>query len=151
VSQVTFIVHCRAEPQGSKRAFVVPGKDGARSRAVVVDANKGPMRSYRSQVTQQATYSLAQASLPQPMAEKHQPVEITIEFMFLRPATCPKKRYWPVVKPDVDKLLRATLDALTGVLFSDDAQVVRVLMDKVYGPIEQVHVSARLMATELPF
>ena len=40
---------------------------------------------------------------------------------------------WPGVKPDVDKLLRSTLDALgeAGV-WQDDAQVVRVTATKAY-------------------
>jgi crossover junction endodeoxyribonuclease RusA len=150
MSQIVFTVHCKAEPQGSKRAFVVPGKNGGRARAVVVDTNKGPMRSYRSQVTQEAIVALSEASHPQPFAAKHMPVEIVLEFMFLRPDSA-KKRHWPVVKPDGDKLLRATLDALSGVLFADDAQVVRVNMEKVYGPLEQVHISARIITEGLPF
>jgi Holliday junction resolvase RusA-like endonuclease len=54
-----------------------------------------------------------------------------------------------VVKPDIDKTCRSVLDAMTGVIFVDDAQVVRILMDKVYGPSEQVHVSARVMGEPL--
>ena len=37
------------------------------------------------------------------------------------------------MKPDVDKLARAGLDAMTGVVFSDDAQVTEALVGKVYG------------------
>lgn len=36
-------------------------------------------------------------------------------------------------KPDVDKLERALFDALTGVVWHDDAQVVQVKAVKVYG------------------
>jgi crossover junction endodeoxyribonuclease RusA len=151
MAQVTFTVYCRAEPQGSKRAFVVPGKGGAKPRAVVVDTNKATMRSYRSQVTTEAIVALQESGQSRPFAAKHMPVEIVLEFMFLRPASIPKKRFWPVVKPDIDKLLRATLDALSGTLFADDAQVVNVSMTKVYGPIEKVHVSARVITEELPF
>ena len=38
----------------------------------------------------------------------------------------------PIVKPDGDKLMRAVLDALTGVAFRDDAQVVRQALEKLY-------------------
>lgn len=37
-----------------------------------------------------------------------------------------------VVKPDVDKLVRAVLDALTGVVYVDDNQVVSVEATKFY-------------------
>lgn len=35
--------------------------------------------------------------------------------------------------PDLDKLVRAVLDALTGVLYVDDKQVTRINCRKVYG------------------
>lgn len=38
----------------------------------------------------------------------------------------------PIVKPDGDKLMRAVLDALTGVAFRDDAQVVLQALEKLY-------------------
>jgi Holliday junction resolvase RusA-like endonuclease len=39
----------------------------------------------------------------------------------------------PAGKPDTDKLLRAVLDALTGLVWHDDAQVVDILARKLYG------------------
>jgi Holliday junction resolvase RusA-like endonuclease len=40
---------------------------------------------------------------------------------------------WPASRPDVDKLARAVLDALTGVLYRDDGQVVTLDVTKRYG------------------
>ncbi len=79
------------------------------------------------------------------MAAKHEPVELHLEYTFLRPDGAPKRRKLPSVKPDLDKLVRATLDALTGVIYQDDGQVVNIIASKVYGPIEQVHISARII------
>jgi len=39
----------------------------------------------------------------------------------------------PCVRPDVDKLARALLDALTGVAYEDDGQVVKLTVQKIYG------------------
>ena len=39
-----------------------------------------------------------------------------------------------VTRPDVDKLLRAVLDAITGIVFMDDSQVVKAEASKVFGP-----------------
>jgi Holliday junction resolvase RusA-like endonuclease len=36
-------------------------------------------------------------------------------------------------KPDVDKLMRAVFDALSGVVFEDDAQVVEGSFKKAFG------------------
>jgi Holliday junction resolvase RusA-like endonuclease len=45
----------------------------------------------------------------------------------------PSAPTWPAVKPDVDKLARAVLDALTGTLWRDDKQVVWLEASKHYG------------------
>ena len=38
----------------------------------------------------------------------------------------------PAVRPDLDKLLRATFDALNGLLWADDARIVQVTASKVF-------------------
>lgn len=38
----------------------------------------------------------------------------------------------PSVKPDVDKLARCTLDALTGIVFDDDSRIVELALHKTY-------------------
>lgn len=38
----------------------------------------------------------------------------------------------PTVKPDIDNYTKSTLDALNGVLWDDDAQIVRMILDKIY-------------------
>ena len=43
-----------------------------------------------------------------------------------------RKRPLPIVKPDLDKLVRSVLDALSGVVFADDAQVTGLLTVKRY-------------------
>lgn len=56
-------------------------------------------------------------------------------------------------KPDVDKLVRAVLDALTGVCWSDDAQVVAVHGEKGYAyratPTPGVHAIIRPVTAPL--
>ncbi|WP_051407151.1 RusA family crossover junction endodeoxyribonuclease [Nocardia sp. CNY236] len=51
-------------------------------------------------------------------------VAVQLAFVRPRPLSTPKSRTPPAVKkPDVDKLSRAILDALTGIAFADDSQV----------------------------
>lgn len=53
------------------------------------------------------------------------PCSVDLEFVLRRPVSTPKRRTPPAIrKPDVDKLLRAVLDALTGVAWTDDARVI---------------------------
>lgn len=38
----------------------------------------------------------------------------------------------PTVKPDLDNYIKSTLDALNGVIWKDDAQIVSLKADKIY-------------------
>ena len=48
------------------------------------------------------------------------------------PALKPGAPQWLTSSPDVDKLCRAVLDALTGIAYLDDAQVTAICGTKVY-------------------
>jgi crossover junction endodeoxyribonuclease RusA len=53
-------------------------------------------------------------------------VVVAFEFVMPRPAYLPKTRTPEHTKqPDLDKLVRAAGDALTGILWEDDAQIAR--------------------------
>jgi crossover junction endodeoxyribonuclease RusA len=56
--------------------------------------------------------------------DKGQAVRVGIGFFLPRPASLPKRIRHHTVRPDIDKLERAVFDALTGVLWHDDSQVV---------------------------
>lgn len=56
------------------------------------------------------------------------PIELHVDFHMPRPKAWGRKRDDPMVqRPDLDKLLRAVDDALTGVAFRDDSQVTRLI------------------------
>lgn len=57
-------------------------------------------------------------------------VRVTILFEMKAPKTVTRK--YPHVKPDLDKLVRAVLDGLTGVAYDDDSQVVFIEASKCY-------------------
>lgn len=40
----------------------------------------------------------------------------------------------PVTKPDVDNYAKAILDALNGIVFKDDNQIVKLTISKIYAP-----------------
>ena len=73
------------------------------------------------------------------------PVEVTLTFALLRPASVSiKKRPWPCVQPDLDKLERTILDALVRAgAIRDDGQVCRVIKEKIYGAIPGVEIELR--------
>lgn len=137
---VRFIVPGAPVPQGSKR--VVRGR--------LIDVNKG-LKPYRAEVAAAAAEAIglpthSPEALAAAMADHHptrQAVAVAMRFGLVRPRghygtgrnaerLKPSAPAWPATKPDVDKLERAVLDALTGVLWADDAQVVVLSADKVY-------------------
>jgi crossover junction endodeoxyribonuclease RusA len=63
-------------------------------------------------------------------------VRIIVEFQLPYPRTSIRKwqwGWWPNTKqPDIDKLIRALFDALTGIVWADDSQVAFVTANKVY-------------------
>ena len=40
---------------------------------------------------------------------------------------------YPAKRPDIEKLARSTNDALTGLVWKDDSQIVRLTLQKIYG------------------
>ena len=73
------------------------------------------------------------------------PVSLALNFVLLRPASVSRtKRPYPTVKPDASKLLRAVEDALTGVVYRDDSQIVDLTVTKRFGlaPGVEVRVEA---------
>ena len=81
-----------------------------------------------------------------------EPLLLYVEFWLRRPKSHyrtgkfadqlkPSAPEWPTKKPDTTKLLRAIEDALTGVLWVDDAQIVTQYVEKSYAPLPGALVS----------
>lgn len=67
-----------------------------------------------------------------PQAPLAEPVAVSLSFSFPATASNPH-RFWHVSVPDVDKIIRSTLDALVqGAVLADDRYVCRVVADKAY-------------------
>ena len=49
----------------------------------------------------------------------------------------------PVVKPDTDNYIKSTLDALNGVLWHDDSQIVKIEAEKKYSDHPKITVSVK--------
>jgi len=57
-------------------------------------------------------------------------IDLTITFNL--PQASNNKKTYPTIKPDLDKLARAVLDALTGIIYYDDSQVIRLECNKAW-------------------
>lgn len=59
------------------------------------------------------------------------PISMTLIFIMKKPKTV--SRQYPTVAPDLDKLVRGVLDALTAIAYKDDSQVIDIRALKIYG------------------
>ena len=114
-----FEVRGTPQPKGSARAFVRKG------RAIVTSDNPAVRRwedTIRF-VLQDWPHGILTGS-----------VSLVMMFTLVRPrSVSAKRRPFPTVKPDLSKLYRGAEDAMTGIVFADDAQVIEALVGKVYG------------------
>lgn len=128
-----------AQPAGSKRAFV----NKKTGRAAVVDANP-KSKDWKGEVAKRAGEVWTDELL-------HGPLEVTFTFYRPRPAShygtgrnagkvkgsAPR---FPTTRPDVLKLARGVEDALTGVIWRDDAQIVTETLLKQWGNPPRVEI-----------
>ena len=60
-------------------------------------------------------------------------LEVRLSFLFQRPKSLPKKIRYHIKKPDIDNLAKSVLDALEGIIYMNDAQVISLRVSKDYG------------------
>lgn len=131
--RVTFTVYGIARPKGSTRAFMRPGM-----KFPIVTSDNKSVRGWEDSV---------RAALQQHAAGVFfaGAVYVTITFLLPRPKSTPGKVQHHTKKPDLDKLARGSLDAMKGVLWRDDSQVVDLHVLKHYAadqPCARVEVGA---------
>jgi crossover junction endodeoxyribonuclease RusA len=74
------------------------------------------------------------------------PVSVSLQFSLPLPK---KARVFADRPPDLDKLTRTVLDALTGIVIEDDAQVVEVYAHKHYADETGVRIMVKHVGPEL--
>jgi Holliday junction resolvase RusA-like endonuclease len=139
---VRFVVLGRPQQKGSKQVMPVKGP-----RRFIVRESNAKARPWANTVSA--------------VAREHWhgdlvmgPVVVSVAFYFARPkghygtgrnalALRPSAPTQMIVMPDVDKLARCALDALTGIVFRDDAQIVTLHVGKRYGEPERAEILVR--------
>lgn len=117
-SSVSFIIVGEPAPQGSKRTL---------GNGIMVESSK-KVKPWRQDV---AFYG-REAMAGRPPLDG--PLMAEVVFTLPKPKSSPKRRVsYPCRKPDIDKLLRSTLDALvTGGVIADDSRIVRIEAAKAF-------------------
>lgn len=120
---VRFTVLGVAAAKGNMKAFPFKRGNGTLG-AIVTEGTKG------SKDWQLAVRNAAQQQCEGKFFEGA--VRLAIVFFLPRPQSLPARVKHHTKKPDVDKLVRAVKDALKGVLWHDDAQVIELVARKGY-------------------
>lgn len=138
---ITFTVRGLPAPQGSKRAF--RNKYSGRIQQVESSTRVAPWRSDVRDAAEAEMTARGDGG-----ALLTGPVAVELAFRLPRPkghhgarGLRPSAPVWPATKPDLDKLARAVLDACTGLVWTDDSQVVDLGLRKRYADGEPVGVT----------
>lgn len=148
---IAFTVYGEAKPAGSKRAFTHPHT----GRPILTDDSGKAGKDWRRAVADAA----AEAAPPELLRDA---LEVTFTFYRLRPKSHHRTGAnaallrdsapaYPITRPDVLKLARAAEDAMSGVVYADDAQIVDEHLHKRYGHPARLEVVIELaVETEEP-
>lgn len=137
---IEFTVHGEAATAGSKRGFY-----NKKAGRVMITDDSARSRPWKALVADAAIQAIGDRD---PFAG---PLVLELTFWVRRPKSHmgtgrnadrvkPAAPSHPAVKPDLLKLARAAEDALTGIAYADDAQIVTEILHKAYttGPARMV-------------
>jgi len=125
-------------PKGSATAF----KHAKTGNVIIMQSNRAKQKPWASLIA-----LTAQSYFKEPTKG---PIELTLDFQMPRPKYHFRSNGWEVkttapaehiIKPDLDKLARCLLDALTGIVYFDDSQVYGLKCRKFYGKYPGVFIS----------
>ena len=130
--------------------FTVPGEPKGKGRPRFSRVGKFT-KTYTDVKTKMYEEKIASAARLQmyPNEPLETPLSITLIFHIGVPKSYSKKRTtdcltgkeWPTKKPDVDNIAKAFLDAMNGIAYKDDVQVIRLHAYKKYSIDPHVHIT----------
>jgi Holliday junction resolvase RusA-like endonuclease len=132
---IAFTVLGVARPQGSMKPFL---PKGARFPIVTHD-NKASLMPWRQDVAGAAEKARLERGIFSGVWPTSEAVELRATFFLPRPlghfgkkGLRPSAPRFPSKKPDLSKLVRAAEDALSGIVYDDDARIVSERVRKLY-------------------
>jgi Holliday junction resolvase RusA-like endonuclease len=137
MSEIRFFVHGIPAPGGSKQGFAIKKGGVYTGRVAIVDAGGAKTKAWRQDVAAAAFQAMKLAdSAPLTGA-----VELELIFHMPRPKSHfrsdgvtlrPGSPLQHVTRPDCTKLARSTEDAMTGIAYVDDGQIVKQTHEKFF-------------------
>jgi len=134
MTSIEFSVQGLPLTAGSTRSFAVKKGGQYTGRTVTIQTTRG-LAHWENLVRDRAVLALGVTKGFDLLHSLLQgPVSVSLAFTLPKPKSAPKRtRTWPTKRPDLDKLVRAVLDALTGTIFHDDSQVIQLTASKDFG------------------
>jgi Holliday junction resolvase RusA-like endonuclease len=134
MNQLVIYIPIEAQPQGSKNAFIVNGK-------VVLVESSSNLKKNRKTVSAHITSEAYKDKWVR--VDKPEAVFVQAVFGMRKPPSVKRKQH--TVAPDLDKLGRFLLDALTdaGNVFEDDSQVTELNLAKLYSDAPGIYLKVR--------
>lgn len=135
--ELRFFVRGLPAPGGSKTGFAIKKGGVYTGRVAIVDAGGVRTKEWRQEVSAAATEAMRLAGVV-PLSGA---IEVELLFHMPRPKSHfssngitlrPSAQTCHVIRPDCLKLARSTEDAMTGICYRDDAQIVKETLEKAY-------------------
>ena len=132
--------------------FNVPGQPVGKGRPRIGNVGQhARMFTPGKTVSYESTVALSAQQAMQGRSLIEGPVKVLMRMTLVIPASWSRKKQEqaasglirPTTKPDTDNVIKAIFDAINGVVWRDDVQVVELGVSKVYGAVPgvAVHVS----------
>ncbi|HSV42061.1 MAG TPA: RusA family crossover junction endodeoxyribonuclease [Methanomassiliicoccales archaeon] len=127
LERIAFFVAGEPIPQGSTRSFYIKKLD----RVVTTHMNRNT-EGWRQRIATEAQHVNSARSSTFFTDDRCCGYDVRLHFMFSKPKSAPKRKTLNTKRPDLDKLVRAALDGITGILIYDDSQVIGITATKSY-------------------
>ena len=114
--QFSFFVAGTPTPQGSIKSFYIK-----KINRVVSTSDNLNLKEWRQRIASEAQRAIPPGFYTN---DRRQAYRLAAVFYFHKPPSKPKKIKYITTKPDCDKLLRACYDAMTGICYVDDSQII---------------------------
>lgn len=124
-------------------SFTIPGKPVAQSRprfarrgSFVTTYDAAPSRDYKAWVRLCA----AQAMQGRAPIDRDTPLALSVSVRIVKPKSTPKRVEFPVKKPDLDNYIKTLMDAMEGIIYAADQQIVSITASKVFALADGVDI-----------